>query len=156
MDELIECEGCRRHVRSTDARCPFCRASVTVRARPPSRVLGRVTRAALFYGASALGCAEEPSVAPPVKPASSEVIEASEHEMAESDVGESDVVESDVAASDVAEPLPAPVIEPDTPEEARAERADAEDRKRRERATRVVRRVPCCPPYGAPPFDFVA
>ena len=151
MDELIECEGCRRHVRSTDARCPFCRASVTLRARPPSRVLGRVTRAALFYGASALGCAEEPSVAPPVEPASSEVIEASEH-----DIVEHELVEHDVAESDVAEPLPAPVIEPDTPEEARAERADAEDRKRRERATRVVRRVPCCPPYGAPPFDFVA
>lgn len=150
MDELIECEGCRRHVRSTDVRCPFCGASVAPRARPPSRILGRMTRAAFFYGASALGCAEAPSAAPAerveaplMQPLSTEVVEASAIE------------------HDAPEPLPAPVIEPDTPEEARAERADAEDLKRRERAPRVVRQVrppppPCCPapPYGAPPFDF--
>lgn len=53
---LVPCDGCLRHVRAGDARCPFCGAPVS--ARPPDRPAtasrrGNLTRAAIFYlGAS--------------------------------------------------------------------------------------------------------
>lgn len=53
---LVPCDGCRRHVRAADARCPFCAAPVpTVPPESSRRVSrrGNLTRAAIFYlGAS--------------------------------------------------------------------------------------------------------
>ncbi len=59
MRHLVPCEGCQRHVRSDEGRCPFCGA--TVRGDSPAPVLPDrpLSRAALFVFAStvALGSA---------------------------------------------------------------------------------------------------
>ncbi|MEQ9082093.1 MAG: hypothetical protein RLP09_49975 [Sandaracinaceae bacterium] len=53
---LVPCDGCRRHVRAADARCPFCAAPVPTAPPESSRRVsrrGNLTRAAIFYlGAS--------------------------------------------------------------------------------------------------------
>ena len=60
MSELGCCPGCRRHVRVTDARCPFCKADVSAIA-PQRATPSRLTRAAIFSAAAlASGCEKEP------------------------------------------------------------------------------------------------
>jgi hypothetical protein len=65
MNAMILCNACRRHVRSSEPRCPFCNAepSATNTAEPVSRVRG-LSRAALYAvgaaiatGVTAGGCA---------------------------------------------------------------------------------------------------
>lgn len=149
MDELASCDGCKRHVRAREARCPFCGRAVRAKPRRARMIVGRITRAAMICGASALGGCGEADEAPP--PAETVVAPVSEP-----------VTGGQAAAAEEPEtPFLTPALEPDTEEEARAERADAEEQKER---ARTVRRVivppppPCCPapPYGAPPFDYVA
>jgi hypothetical protein len=55
MSDLHPCPECERHVRSSDVKCPFCRA--TIDARSPDRRAGRLSRAAAFAGAALLGVA---------------------------------------------------------------------------------------------------
>lgn len=51
---LVQCEGCRRHVRLTETCCPFCGSAD---AAPPTTEKGflRVSRAAVFAGAAVVG-----------------------------------------------------------------------------------------------------
>src|ERR1043165_5881110 len=50
MSEYTPCLSCRRHVRPTDAQCPFCGARSA--AREPLGTLGRVSRAMAFASAT--------------------------------------------------------------------------------------------------------
>jgi hypothetical protein len=132
------------------------------RARPRARIVGVVTRAALFYGASSLaGCGEPPSAPAP------EALQAAPVEPMIPNAME-DGMEVEAAA----EPAYAvgPVeIEPEASDVAARERADAEEAKRendrgsRDGVRRQVRVrqvdlrdvvVHSAPPYGAPPVDF--
>jgi hypothetical protein len=57
MSELTPCPECQRHVRKSEARCPFCAAALSL-AHLPSPVLPRkrLGRAATFaFGASVVG-----------------------------------------------------------------------------------------------------
>jgi hypothetical protein len=57
---LIACPACSRHVRATEASCPFCAASLAGRQPPPPRVAPaeRLSRSAVFaLGAVAVGVA---------------------------------------------------------------------------------------------------
>ena len=161
MSVLIECAGCRRFVRMTEVRCPFCRATVSAsheRARPRARIVGIVTRAALFYGASSLaGCGEPPATAP----------EAETTEAAPLGPMEPTEVVHDEVRAEPAYAVGPVEIEPEPSEVADAERADAEEgkhdeRNRELRRSDVVQRrrddlrdvvIHSAPPYGAPPFD---
>jgi hypothetical protein len=48
---LIPCEGCKRHVRAADDRCPFCGAAITAVPVARSMFEGRLSRAAVFASA---------------------------------------------------------------------------------------------------------
>ena len=56
MSELVACAGCRRHVFERQPSCPFCGARV-VPGPAPLRFVGKLTRAALVYGAATLATA---------------------------------------------------------------------------------------------------
>ena len=50
---LVPCSGCARHVRVTEARCPFCEAAVRVPEVLPRDPSSRLGRAAIFaFGTS--------------------------------------------------------------------------------------------------------
>jgi hypothetical protein len=61
MNDLILCPACRRHVRPTEARCPFCAASIdrTAVASPPPPASRGLSRARLYaiHAAVATGVA---------------------------------------------------------------------------------------------------
>lgn len=61
---LAPCIACRRHVRTADARCPFCRAELEVAVVEAARALDpgvRLSRAVTFVAALAIaGCHSEP------------------------------------------------------------------------------------------------
>lgn len=64
---LVRCEGCGRHVRSEETRCPFCGGArnATVALEP---VFRRVSRAAVFAGAAVVGgcwSSSKPAEEPP-------------------------------------------------------------------------------------------
>lgn len=63
---LVACDACRRHVRASDALCPFCRHSRTPdTSLEPSPVL-RLSRAAAFaLMAGIAGCHSEPAAISP-------------------------------------------------------------------------------------------
>ena len=48
MARLIPCASCARHVRDTDAACPFCGAAAPVPAPLPTPPRGRMSRSALL------------------------------------------------------------------------------------------------------------
>jgi hypothetical protein len=50
------CPGCSRHVKRSDATCPFCGASASVKIGPTRTLAGRLSRAALL-AAGAMGTA---------------------------------------------------------------------------------------------------
>src|SRR5688572_20110733 len=117
MDSYVPCDACRRHVRH--ARCPFCGAEVIARPAPPRPIVGRITRAALFYGASALSGCAEPS---------------SQQSLARLDAGPPmEPVATELPSSERA-PIAGASIEPDSRDERARERAHAEAGKRRVRA----------------------
>ncbi len=64
--QLIPCRGCSRHVRTSDAACPFCGAALSLQARTrpaPEVPRGHLSRAALFaIGAAAAAAAATASV----------------------------------------------------------------------------------------------
>ena len=68
MSELVPCSACSRHVRSTEAACPFCRASFdppTARAPDELRSPVRLSRAALaLAGMAALSACGKSLEAP--------------------------------------------------------------------------------------------
>jgi hypothetical protein len=71
MPFLRPCSGCNRHVRSEEARCPFCDAEIAAVLRPSPVPSGRIGRAALMAFGAALatasiaGCkGEEPAIEP--------------------------------------------------------------------------------------------
>lgn len=64
MNHLVPCGGCDRHVRASEASCPFCGAAIDA-ARPvpgmPDRRLGRAATfafGAALAAASATGCSD--------------------------------------------------------------------------------------------------
>lgn len=67
MSHLVPCPGCARHVRQSEAKCPFCGVGVSLgHVAPPTLPRARLNRAALFafkasvVGATALvGCSED-------------------------------------------------------------------------------------------------
>jgi hypothetical protein len=74
MSQLLPCPGCRRHVRASEARCPFC-GEIIMRmqgARAVPEPQKRLTRAGVFLFASTLavtGCggkSDEPGTTPGV------------------------------------------------------------------------------------------
>ncbi len=65
---LVVCVGCSRHVRSTDARCPFCEALVVTGDTPSLEVPRGVSRAALVALGASLsltGCERGAALADP-------------------------------------------------------------------------------------------
>jgi hypothetical protein len=54
--QFSPCPGCSRHVKRTDAACPFCGASASSDVGPTRTLAGRLSRAALF-AAGAMGIA---------------------------------------------------------------------------------------------------
>jgi hypothetical protein len=72
---LVTCSACTRHVRETESACPFCGATVTLRAATPvSTNPSGLSRAALVFGglavaASVAACTpSEPGPAPLTPP----------------------------------------------------------------------------------------
>ncbi len=73
MSRLIACSSCRRHVRMSDAACPFCRAPLPKTVPSRGRPVGRLGRAAIVVatttgvaGAAAVdlsGCGDAPIMA---------------------------------------------------------------------------------------------
>jgi hypothetical protein len=64
---LAQCTGCRRHVRTIEARCPFCGAERETAVVEPAPVL-RLSRAVTFVAALAIGgCQSEPQANPIVR-----------------------------------------------------------------------------------------
>jgi hypothetical protein len=62
---LRPCPGCRRHVAIGELACPFCAHALPAGAPPPPRrVLGRVSRAAVF-GAALAACDQPPAPSTP-------------------------------------------------------------------------------------------
>lgn len=67
MSHLVPCPGCARHVRQSEASCPFCGVGLSLgHLAPPTLPRARLNRAALFafqasvVGATALvGCTED-------------------------------------------------------------------------------------------------
>src|SRR5215216_3281906 len=57
MSQLTPCPECQRHVRKTEARCPFCEAALSLSHLPaPVLPRRRMSRAATFaFGASVVG-----------------------------------------------------------------------------------------------------
>jgi hypothetical protein len=45
---LVACSACARHVRATEATCPFCKAALAVAASPRKAPTERLSRAALY------------------------------------------------------------------------------------------------------------
>jgi hypothetical protein len=63
MRPLILCQSCKRHVKASEAQCPFCSAAVVLERAQGLSARGRPGgRAALFLAGTALtaGCADEP------------------------------------------------------------------------------------------------
>lgn len=63
MRTLVLCQSCKRHVKASEAQCPFCSAAVVVRSQGVAVARGRTGgRAALFLAGTVLaaGCGEEP------------------------------------------------------------------------------------------------
>src|SRR5687767_7672596 len=56
MNHLRPCSGCRRHVEASEVSCPFCGVALDA-AVAPRVARARLTRAAVFAGAAALGIA---------------------------------------------------------------------------------------------------
>lgn len=54
MAELRPCPSCARHVRSSEATCPFCDAVVPTAKTTTSTPVGRLGRAALFVAGTAI------------------------------------------------------------------------------------------------------
>jgi hypothetical protein len=73
MSQLTPCPECQRHVRKTEARCPFCDTALSLAHLPaPALPRKRLGRAATFAfgatvaGATAIaGCEDQVAVAPP-------------------------------------------------------------------------------------------
>ncbi len=73
MSQLTPCPECQRHVRKTEARCPFCASALSLSHLPdhvlPRKRLGRAATfafGATVAGATALGACDDPvTVAPP-------------------------------------------------------------------------------------------
>ncbi|MBS2019279.1 MAG: hypothetical protein JST00_40825 [Deltaproteobacteria bacterium] len=57
MGSLHPCTGCARHVRGTDAVCPFCGAEVTEPAPRVATNNKRLTRAAILFATAAVAAA---------------------------------------------------------------------------------------------------
>ena len=59
MSQLIPCPGCSRHVRRSEAECPFCSAALSLgQVTPPIMPRSRLGRAATFaFRASVVGAA---------------------------------------------------------------------------------------------------
>lgn len=57
MNHLVPCPNCARHVRQTEAACPFCSVELALQhLSPPALPRGRLGRAATFaFGASLVG-----------------------------------------------------------------------------------------------------
>lgn len=136
--EYVVCPACRRHVR--EARCPFCGADVP-RAAGVRMLVGRITRAAILYGASLSACSVEPAASAPI------------------DLGApmQPIDPSTIVRQEIEAPVEVVMVMPESDEDAARERAHAE------RLKHPPRPVPmpqpdwrCCLPYGAPAFDFIA
>jgi hypothetical protein len=63
--QLQACESCRRHVSVDEDACPFCGAAIAVSPRP-SRFARRLSRAAIFAGATFAGCHPKEPPAPTI------------------------------------------------------------------------------------------
>ena len=65
---LVLCESCQRHVRKSEASCPFCAASLPAHApcAGPKKLPRVASRAAIVFAGTALacGCFEEPTLSP--------------------------------------------------------------------------------------------
>src|SRR4051794_15196866 len=70
---MTPCTSCRRHVALDERVCPFCGAAVTPAAPRPMIAVSRLTRSAVFAGASlASGCWVDKSPPPTTPPATSQ------------------------------------------------------------------------------------
>jgi hypothetical protein len=62
---LVPCSSCARHVRASDARCPFCTTAIHVEAGAASRPVSRSRAAIMLLGATlATGCGGSTAPAP--------------------------------------------------------------------------------------------
>lgn len=129
MTRLVPCRECQRHVR-VGASCPFCGAE------PPAavevvrpRANGRF--AMLFAGSIVLSaCGEQTSqdLAPPPEPeAMTPSAETAPPKADPTDVANGDV--EDAPPEEAAEPLEAPEVSPESPEQQGRARADRERRR---------------------------
>lgn len=151
MNELYQCESCRRHVAAEEARCPFCGSVLTPRCPArfdPSRLeparfdprIGRITRAVLFWGAGALSaCSPETTTDPSPGAESTESLTATPEATSEAPVAMEPVPDESVGLVDPTPSEPeayavGPVeLEPEPADIARRERAHAEARKEQQR-----------------------
>jgi hypothetical protein len=114
--QLWPCTGCSRHLKRSDARCPFCGVAVSARSEPtPTRTAaGRLSRAALF-AAGAMGAAVTttdcggPAIQPPyggapVQPTDGGSVAIESQDSAAADSGDASVAteppDSSTAAAD--------------------------------------------------------
>jgi hypothetical protein len=114
---LLACPSCSRHVRASEASCPFCGASVVVAARgfvPRQEPKERLGRAALYaFGVGSLtvatACSSSSSV--PTPPYGTAPFDAGHEETgASNDSGRDDARSGDDASDDADED--APTIQP--------------------------------------------
>jgi hypothetical protein len=68
---MTPCSACARHVKHDETACPFCGAPFIAPAPRNARVVGRVTRAAIF-SAALVACGKHEDPKPTPKPGSAE------------------------------------------------------------------------------------
>lgn len=147
MGKLSPCAQCRRHVRADEATCPFCGSEVTTAEPVPSRPALRLTRAALFAGATLL--------APACGGHQHHDKDHSHDRDAEQDTTQDTAVsQADAGPAQTPEEAADPKRTAEEQEEQRRRLQEAEERLLEEENYR--RGGECtpdgqCPPYGAPP-----
>lgn len=72
--QLVPCSHCKRHVSVVEAACPFCAAPLGKATPRNAHLVGRIGRAAVFAGATLVGCSTTPEPQKPPPPPPDEVV----------------------------------------------------------------------------------
>ena len=159
--EMTPCSACARHVKHDETACPFCGAPFVAPAPRSARVVGRVTRAAIFSAALvACGKHDEPKPQPRGSAENldqdfNQVLGSAEVQHAPADAAVALAPDAAVDAGKTDEERTRELQQAQEQKELQKQHAD-EERRRRELEQQRVRQqqdnmMHNAKPYGAPP-----